>query len=191
MTQGRKSRTVLGFGCTLAVLASTALCVPAVAAAQAADDEYNLTLPSADGEGDDPAQSAQIAPRGDAGSTADPSGTVAPATADGSPSTDAATQSGAGSDPGHDGARDGDQGGSRAEGGTAKSSVQPTVQTPGASLAADTSDGGGAPVLLFVLAATAAVCTGIAIWRLRERDRDGDGPGNLGPGAPGAAGETR
>ena len=30
------------------------------------------------------------------------------------------------------------------------------------------SDGGGPSVLLIVLAAVAAVCTGVAIWRLRQ-----------------------
>jgi hypothetical protein len=53
------------------------------------------------------------------------------------------------------------------------------------------SGGGGAPVLLIGLAAVAAICTGVAIWRMR-RDSD-SGPGNPPQGAappPGAAGES-
>jgi cobalamin biosynthesis Mg chelatase CobN len=47
MTQGRKSRTVLAIGCALAALVTAAMLAPAFAGAQAADDEYNLTLPGA------------------------------------------------------------------------------------------------------------------------------------------------
>ena len=46
MTQGRKSKTVLAL---VSALAFVALAIPALAAAQAADDEYNLTLPGAGG----------------------------------------------------------------------------------------------------------------------------------------------
>ena len=116
MTQGRKSRTALALACVLAALVAVAA-VPAFAGAQAADDEYNLTLPGANNGG-----------QGDAG-------------------------------------------------------------TGGQSPATSGSDGGGVPILLIALAGVAAVCTGAAIWRLR--DRSGDGPGSMGPGAPEAASETQ
>ena len=48
MTQGRKSRTVLALVCALAALTAAAL-APAFASGQAAENEYNLTLPGAGG----------------------------------------------------------------------------------------------------------------------------------------------
>jgi hypothetical protein len=121
MTQGRKSRTALAIACVLAALVAAAA-VPAFAGAQAADDEYNLTLPGANGGGN----------------------------------SDAA---GGGQSPGATGTGSGSDG------------------------------GGGAPILLIGLAGVAAVCTGAAIWRLR--DRSGGGTGKVGPGAPEAASETQ
>src|SRR5690349_3846657 len=121
MTQGRKSRTVLAIACALAALAAASL-APAFAAAQAADNEYNLTLPGADGGG-----------KGDAG----------------------------------------------------------TGQAPGAQATGGESGGGGggAPIVLIGLAAVAAVCAGLAVWRLR--DRSGPPTAKVGTGAPEAAGETQ
>jgi hypothetical protein len=68
---------------------------------------------------------------------------------------------------------------------------------PGASnavptLSSDSSDDSGAPILLILLAAIAAVCTGVAVWRLRQDS----GPPDRGPGAgdkpsTSAAGETQ
>ena len=49
MTEGRKSRTVLAIACVLAALTATAL-APSFAMGQAADNEYNLTLPGANGD---------------------------------------------------------------------------------------------------------------------------------------------
>ncbi|MDX6581466.1 MAG: hypothetical protein QOI10_650 [Solirubrobacterales bacterium] len=122
MTQGRKSRTVLAIVCALAALAAATV-VPAYAGAQAADNEYNLTLPGASGGG-----------QGDAGG-----------------------------------------------------GQTPSAGAPGAS-GADSS-GGGAPIVLIGLAALAALCTGAAVWRLR--DRSGDRSSKVGPGAPEAASETQ
>ncbi len=64
-------------------------------------------------------------------------------------------------------------------------------ESPGAvgSNASGSDDGGGAPILLIGLAAVAALCTGAAVWRLR--DRSGDRTGKVGPGAPEAASETQ
>lgn len=58
------------------------------------------------------------------------------------------------------------------------------------SLNTEASDGGGTPLILILLAAVAAICTGAAIWRLRQ----GAGPSEPGPGAKpsaSAAGETQ
>ena len=120
MTQGRKSRTVLALACALAALTAAAL-APAFAGAQAADNEYNLTLPGANGGGE----------------------------------------------------------------GNAGGGESPGTFESGAS----GSDDGGTPIALIALAAIAAICTGAAIWRLR--DRSGDGSGKVGPGAREAASETQ
>jgi hypothetical protein len=50
MTQGRKSRTALAIACALVALAAATV-VPAYAGAQAANNEYQLTLPGGDGGG--------------------------------------------------------------------------------------------------------------------------------------------
>ena len=111
---------MLAIACALAALAAAAL-APAFAAAQAADNEYNLTLPGADGGG-----------KGDAG----------------------------------------------------------TGQAPGAQASGgESGGGGGAPIVLIGLAAVAAVCAGLAVWRLR--DRSGPPSAKVGTGAPEAASETQ
>ena len=65
---------------------------------------------------------------------------------------------------------------------------------PGGDATSDGSDGGGAAVLLIVLAVIAAVCVGIAAWRLR-RSGPGDDPGGDVAPTPqvnsGTTGETR
>jgi hypothetical protein len=66
MTQGRKSRTALAICCVLAVFAVGAL-APAYAGAQAADNEYDLSLPGGGHSGGGGGQSQ---------------GTVAPASSD-------------------------------------------------------------------------------------------------------------
>jgi hypothetical protein len=50
MTQGRKSRTVLAIACALVALVAASL-APSFAMGQAAENEYNLTLPGANGGG--------------------------------------------------------------------------------------------------------------------------------------------
>ncbi len=61
-----------------------------------------------------------------------------------------------------------------------------SAQDPGGT----TSDGGsGTPIVLIGLAAVAALCAGVAVWRLRERP--GERTGKVGPGAPEAASETQ
>jgi hypothetical protein len=63
MTQGRKSRTVLAIACALVALTAASL-APSFAMGQAAENEYNLTLPGANGGGS-----------GDAGTGSGASGT--------------------------------------------------------------------------------------------------------------------
>jgi hypothetical protein len=58
MTQGRKSRTVLAIACALVALTAAAL-APSFAMGQAAENEYNLTLPGASGGGSGDAGSGQ------------------------------------------------------------------------------------------------------------------------------------
>lgn len=43
-----------------------------------------------------------------------------------------------------------------------------------------TESGGGVPMLLILLIAVAAICTGLAVWRLRKGD-GGDDPHGVGP----------
>jgi len=58
MTQGRKSRTVLAIACALVALGAATL-APSFALGQAAENEYNLTLPGANGGGSGDAGSGQ------------------------------------------------------------------------------------------------------------------------------------
>ena len=51
-------------------------------------------------------------------------------------------------------------------------------------------DGGSGPIVLIGLAAVAAICAGVAVWRLRDRS-GGPPAGKVGPGAPEAASETQ
>ena len=52
------------------------------------------------------------------------------------------------------------------------------------------SSGGGIPIALIAVVAGAALCTGVAVWRLRDRP-GGSGSSHPGPGAPEAASETQ
>jgi hypothetical protein len=72
MTQGRKSRTVLAIACVLVALMAVAL-APSFAMGQAANNEYNLTLPGANGGGSGDAGSGQSP--GATGSSSDGGGT--------------------------------------------------------------------------------------------------------------------
>ncbi len=46
---------------------------------------------------------------------------------------------------------------------------------------ADSEEGGGAPVALILLIVVAAICTGLAIWRLRGSGADDDPHHEVGP----------
>ena len=60
----------------------------------------------------------------------------------------------------------------------------------GSGQASEGSDGGGIPIALIAVVGGAAVCTGVAVWRLRDRPGSGGSP-HAGPGAPEAASETQ
>jgi cobalamin biosynthesis Mg chelatase CobN len=192
MTQGRKSRTVPAIGLALMALAGAALLAPASAGAQAAEDEYNLTLPSSGGDNDPTptAQSSSGSSVSDGSSSTGPSAAqpAAPA-ATGSEQTPAATASQAPDRErgGQGGGRD-DRGGHG--GGASKSDGTSVPSDPATAPAVGTgTSDGGAPFALIALAVVAAGATGVAVWRLRRR---GDGrPPGVGAGTAGAAGETR
>ena len=65
----------------------------------------------------------------------------------------------------------GDNGATAAAGDKAATAAEPVAAE---------SDGGGAPALLIGLIAVAAICTGLAVWRLRRGD-SGDDPHEVGP----------
>ncbi|HEY8000773.1 MAG TPA: hypothetical protein VID76_02480 [Solirubrobacterales bacterium] len=180
MTQGRKSRTVLAFGCALVALMSGALLAPALAGAQAADDEYNLTLPGAGGGEGSSGQSA-TASGSSSGSSSAGGSAAAPSSAGTVSASGDQTAGGAGG-AGHGGAsRDNQQGSGGTQKPDSNSTATNATETPAAVPAANPTDGGGVPILLIVLALVAAACTGVAIWRLRNRAEDG--PGKVGAGA--------
>jgi hypothetical protein len=207
MTQGRKSRTVLTIGCALAMLAIAAAIAPAFAGAQAAVDEYELgDLPNPDNDGGG-SQSGDdqggIAPTSSSGSgtPSDPAGE--PAGQTGAAGGDGGSGSGSGSGDGSgsgSGSGSGNVGGGDNGGGSAGASGSgdesegvnladtPTATEPVHAVDAEPSDGGGAPVLLILLAVVAAICSGVAIWRLR-RNTDDSNTG-VGRGA-GKAAETQ
>lgn len=56
-----------------------------------------------------------------------------------------------------------------------------TGGTAAPQAADDESGGAGASTLLILLVAVAAVCTGLAIWRLRRGDDTDDDPRGVGP----------
>jgi hypothetical protein len=55
----------------------------------------------------------------------------------------------------------------------------------------DAGDGGGAPILLIGLGALAAVCTGVAIWRMRRDSGSGPGGPSQGAAPPSGAASER
>ena len=178
MTEGRKSRW--GTRALFSVLAALAIiaAVPAVAAATPAEDEYDLNLPEADGQSNDPApQTAEDSSSPSSPSTPSPT-TEAPATDD-----DSSTAGGAAAGSGSGGNGGGGDGGatSGGSGGGDKPTKEEQIEAfgnavdeePVTNLAADSSDGGGISTPLILLAVAAAACAGIAFWRLR-RSKDSD-----------------
>jgi cobalamin biosynthesis Mg chelatase CobN len=171
MTEGRKSRwgTRALFG-ALAALAIVAV-APAVAGASPAEDEYDLNLPEADGQSNDPAQQS-----------AEDSSSSTPQPAPTASETPQADEEQASAAAGGSGGNGDDQGGGGSGGSGDKSTTEPREQPFASSadeqtvpdLAADRSDGGGISVPLILLAIAAAACAGIAFWRLRRSKDDSD-----------------
>lgn len=187
MTQGRKSKTVLAL---VSALAFVALAIPALAAAQAADDEYNLTLPGAGGS--DSGSSTQSASgtttgTGAKASSASTSGGAGTTGGDNAVAATAAGSSGDGSGAKREKSKAKNEGATT--GGSQKgSNVASNVASPAPS-AGSADAGGGVPIILIALAVVAAACVGAAAWRLRNRP-DG-GAGKLGTGAPPAPGKSQ
>jgi cobalamin biosynthesis Mg chelatase CobN len=195
--------TALAIGCVLAMLVAVAAIAPAFAGAQPAVEEYELgELPSADGEGSGagggggPTETS-AGGGGGGDSTETSAGGGAPSSGSGStptggaPGSDPGSASGSGSGSGAasgDGSKSGDTGPASESGGAGDkgSSISPPsgdpsqAQVPTAS--SDPSDDGGVPVLLILLAGVAAVCTGIAIWRLRRAPDESEEVGRTGTG---------
>jgi hypothetical protein len=133
---------------------------PALAAAQSgAEDEYELSpnIPSSDG-GNQQVNSGGGAPSSGSGGD---SGTPSAGATVGEPAGGGeATQGGGGKSDG-----------SKGDGNGANASQAAPAPNEVPTLNADSSDDGGAPVLLILLAAIAAICTGVAVWRLRRTRR--------------------
>ena len=182
MTQGRKSRTVRALACLLGALLVAAAIAPAIAAAQTgAEEEYQLSpnIPNPDKPG-----GQDLSAGGDTDS-----GTSAAAPTDTAPPDEpSATQATA--------SAGGDKGGKDERGeGSAQAGADPTkaptasAQVP--SVDTSSSDDGGAPVLLILLAAIAAVCTGVAVWRMRREPSDGERSRGAEPPTTGATRESQ
>ena len=184
MTQGRKSRTVHALASVLMALLATALFSPALAAAQSgAEEEYQLdpNIPNPD---DHHGQS--LSAGGDNGGGQSGTGGSAAPAAPADPGEPAVTEaSGSGGDKGDGKDRRGE--GSAQPGANPTKSQQATNQVP--AVDTSSSDDGGAPVLLILLAGVAALCTGVAFWRMR-RDSTRD-KRSRGAGTPGAASESQ
>jgi len=61
-----------------------------------------------------------------------------------------------------------------------ESPAQPSAAGP-AEAGAESEEGGGTPVPLILLIVIAAICTGLAIWRLRDGGADDDPHHGVGP----------
>jgi cobalamin biosynthesis Mg chelatase CobN len=169
MTEGRKSRWgTRALFCALAALAITAV-APAVAGASPAEDEYDLNLPEADGQSNDPTQQS-------AGDSSAPTG---PTEASPSASRETDDEQGSAAAAGSGGNDDGQGGGGTGGGDKAtETGEQPFASSADeqtvSDLAADRSDGAGVSMPLILLAVAAAACAGIAFWRLRRSKDDSD-----------------
>ncbi len=178
MTRGSKHKTALAAFCALAIFAAAALLAPSFAGAQAAVDEYDLgNLPNSEGgsggSGGDGDQSGAVA-SGSSDSSTPAAPTDTGSTEQSTDDTDssagvAAGGGGGGKPPGNEGA-----GADRADAKHTKDLITPAKDADDipAQQASAATDDGGAPVLLIALAVIAAVCTGIAIWRMRRSTGD-------------------
>lgn len=157
-----------------ALAAVSAAILPASVAAQAADDEYSLNIPGASSGGGSSHQSS-------AGTATTAGGDTEPSAPTSAAEAATVTEQGSGNSGGGNGT---DSGGGTKGHANANGSGQGAGDGPGANVTAtpanlDTppaaavdSDDSGAPILLIGLAAIAALCTAVAIWRLRQRSDD-------------------
>jgi hypothetical protein len=165
MTQGRKSKTVTGIGRSLTALLAVALLAPALAGAQAVDDEYNLTLPTSEGgNGGSTDVTQSAASRGGSGADVADTATTAPTPE----ATTNATSSSEGAPVTETRKRDKGKPGPASDDAAAAPKADAPPATP-AVTSAPPADDGGAPILLIVLAGGAAIFAGVAVWRLRGR----------------------
>ena len=185
MTQGRKCKTVLASGLALIVALAMACLAPAIAMGQAAGDEYDLNdLPSASGDssGDhSDSQGGSLAPTSSGGGGQPPIGGESEKAGGEGGSGGGSSKAGHGSTGtatgvGGKGAAGGDQAGGKGENGGLSPTPVGSQGAPSVS-AKGSSDDGGAPILLIVLAVVAAVGAGLAVWRMRRGDgEDEDQP---------------
>jgi cobalamin biosynthesis Mg chelatase CobN len=198
MTQGRKCKTVLASGLAMIVALAIACLAPAIAMGQAAGDEYDLNdLPSASGNsgGDQSdSQGGSLAPTSSGGGGQPPSAGESEKAGGTNASSDGSGRAGHGSTgtgtgtAGAAGGESEDGGGKGEDGGFSPTPVD-SQQAPSVS-PKGSSDDGGAPILLIVLAVVAAVCAGLAVWRMRRGDYEEEGQPTDPPGAgrkPGGA----
>ena len=175
----RKSRPhIFTFVIATAVVAIAAI-APAVASAQAGGDEYTLIVP---GGGNTPINGQSGGGGGGSSTSSDVSSatatdtTQAQSTEATAPSDTEATSGGGGKGANHH-ANKGDNNTSKNQGSGDKPRdglVSPNSSAP--TVGASSSDDGGVPIFLIAIAVLAAVCVGVAIWRMRRGD-DGPGPG--------------
>ncbi len=179
MRQGRKSRTAVGIGCALLVLAGCLAITPGLAAAQSAVDEYTSgDIPDPDSDEPGTAGGSSGSGDGSGGSAAPPPSSGSSGSGSGPTASAPVTEAGndnsnGGNGAGHsDGKSEGQGQGQNAGAGggqPAGEGGQPGAETP-ALTASPSSDDGGVPVFLILLAVIAAACTALAIWRMRRGD---------------------
>ena len=178
MRQARKSRHHI-FTVALAALIACAAIAPAVAAGDSGGDEYTLNVP---GEGNTPINGGSSG----GGGHSDPSSSVSPATATDtettpstssteSSATDTSTSSGGGGQNADKGKNVTDAKGGSGGGDKPRANLVPDDETA-SNVGSSGSDDGGVPIFLIAIAVLAAVCVGVAVWRMRRSD-DGTGGG--------------
>ena len=191
MKQARKSRYQLFGWAALAALLLVAAIGTAVANADGAGDEYTLNLPggsnasgggAAGGGGESSGPSASVS---GAKATSDADATSGATATDTTGSSGTATETGGATASGGSGttaAGEGKSGdGSNGSGSGANPNgglVGSDQAQPGTNLGAgSSSDGGGVPAFLIAIAVLAAICVGVAIWRMRRKGPDEHEPG--------------
>jgi cobalamin biosynthesis Mg chelatase CobN len=167
MTEGQKSRTARALACVLAALLSVAAFSPALAGAQGgAEEEYELdpNIPNPD-------ETEQSSSGGGDGQNGADAGAAVGSTGSGTPgdSGGASGESKGDRSRGGGGERDRGRGQGQGQGGPTEVATA-ADQVP--SVGTGSSDDGGAPVLLIMLALVAAACTGVALWRIRREPPD-------------------